>query len=180
LLEGWKSANNSRQFGVIQGNPVQNRLGGRVTTTEEIMLGLIRFRSAVVAAAVLLLSLPSLSYAATGLVHIRTASAGFIVGVGGGSGVLHFRGRNYPLSVGGIGIGTIGAARADMVGRAYNLRTAADIVGTYTAVGSGIAVGGGVKSARLRNQNGVVLELRGRQAGLEASLSLSGITISIR
>jgi len=93
---------------------------------------------------------------------------------------LHFRGRNYPLSVGGIGIGTIGAPSEDMVGRAYNLRTAAGIVGTYTAVGSGIAVGGGVKSARLRNQNGVVLELRGRQAGLEASLSLSGVTISMR
>ena len=147
------------------------------------MLGLIRaikIGSAVVAAAVMLLSLPSLSYAATGSVHIRTTSAGFIVGVGGGSGILHFRGRNYPLSVGGIGIGTFGAASADLVGRAYNLRTPADILGTYTAVGSSIAVGGGVKYARLQNQNGVVLELRGRQAGLEASLSLSGMTISRR
>jgi len=126
----------------------------------------------------MLLGLPSLSCAATGSVHIRTASAGFIVGVGGGNGILHFRGRNYPLNVGGISIGTIGAASADLAGRAYNLRTPADILGTYSAVGSGLAVGGGVKYARLRNQNGVVLELRGRQAGLEASLSLSGMTIS--
>jgi hypothetical protein len=145
------------------------------------MLGLIRamkIGSAVVAAAVMLLSLPSLSCAATGSVHIRTAGAGFIVGVGGGNGILHFRGRNYPLNVSGISIGTIGAASADLVGRAYNLRTPTDILGTYSAVGSSIAVGGGVKYARLRNQNGVVLELRGQQAGLEASLSLSGMTIS--
>jgi hypothetical protein len=53
----------------------------------------------------MLLSLPSLSYAATGSVHIRTTSAGFIVGVGGGSDILHFRGRNYPLSVGGMLMG---------------------------------------------------------------------------
>src|SRR5262245_64864488 len=103
------------------------------------MVGLIRaikIGSAVVIAAVMLLSLPSLSYAATGSVRIRTVSAGFIVGVGGGNGVLHFRGRNYPLNVGGISIGTIGAAGADLVGRAYNLRTPADILGTYSAVGS--------------------------------------------
>jgi hypothetical protein len=157
-------------------------LAGHVTITEEIMLGLIRaikIGSAVVAA-VILLSLPSLSHAATGSVHIRTGSAGLIVGVGGGSGILHFRGRNYPLSVAGIAIGTIGAASADLVGRAYNLRRAADIIGTYTAVGSSIAAGGGVKYARLQNQNGVVLELRGRQAGLEASLALGGVTISMR
>jgi hypothetical protein len=83
------------------------------------MLGLIRavkIGSAVVAAVVMLLSLPSLTYADTGSVHIRIAKAGFIVGVGGGSGTLHFRGRNYPLSVGGVSLGTIGAASADLAG----------------------------------------------------------------
>jgi hypothetical protein len=31
----------------------------------------------------------------------------------------------------------------------------------------------------LQNSNGVVLQLRGRQVGFEASLSLSGLTISM-
>ena len=90
----------------------------------------IRIATAVIMAVTILLSLPSLSCADTGSVRINIARAGFIVGVGGGSGTLRFRGRCYRLSVGGLSIGTIGAASADLVGRAYNLRTASDIVGT--------------------------------------------------
>ena len=77
-------------------------------------------------------------------------------------------------------MGRLELASEDMVGRAYNLRSPRDIVGTYAAVGSSVAVAGGVKAVRLQNQNGVVLELQGRQAGFEASLALSGVTISMR
>jgi hypothetical protein len=91
---------------------------------------------------------------------------------------LVFRDRTYPLSVGGLSIGTFGAASADLVGRATNLRRASDIVGTYTAVGAGVAIAGGATAARLQNQNGVVM--RGRQVGLEASLNLSGMSVSMR
>jgi hypothetical protein len=147
------------------------------------MLGLIRtinIGSAVVMAAAMLFGTPSLSQVQTGSVRISVAKAGFIVGVGGGSGVLHFKGRNYALSVSSVGVGTIGVARADMAGRVYNLRTAADIAGTYTAVSGSIAVAGGAKAARLQNANGVVMELRGTQAGFEVSLSLSGMTVALR
>jgi hypothetical protein len=65
------------------------------------------------------------------------------------------------------------------VGTASNLRTAADIAGTYSAASAGIAVAGGGKVVTLQNSNGVVLHLRGRQVGFEASLSLSGLTISM-
>jgi hypothetical protein len=140
----------------------------------------IRIATAVIMAVTILLSLPSLSCADTGSVRINIARAGFIVGVGGGSGTLRFRGRCYRLSVGGLSIGTIGAASADLVGRAYNLRTASDIVGTYTAVSNSIAIAGGVKAARLQNARGVILDLQGQQAGFEASLSLSGMAISMR
>jgi len=150
---------------------------------EATMLGFIRAitsRSAIVAAAIMLLGVPAPSHAETGSVRISVAKAGFIVGVGGGSGVLHFKGKNYPLSVSGIGVGTIGVAGADMAGRVYNLRTPADIAGTYTTVSGSIAVAGGVKTARLQNANGVVMELHGTQAGFEVSLSLSGLTVALR
>jgi len=84
------------------------------------------------------------------------------------------------LNVSGIGVGTIGVAKADMVGQVYNLRSPADIAGTYTAVSGGIAVAGGGKTARLQNANGVVMELRGTQVGFEVSLSLSGMTVALR
>ena len=136
--------------------------------------------AALMVAAILLTAVPSLSYAETGSVRLRITKVGFIVGVGGGSGTLNFRGRTYRLRIGGVSAGTIGAAGADLIGTASDLRTAADIAGTYTAVSGGIAVGGGAKGATLQNANGVVLQLQGRQVGFEASLSLSGLTISLQ
>jgi hypothetical protein len=121
------------------------------------------------------------SWAATGTVHVEIAKAGFIVGVGGGRGTLVFKGRRYPLSVGGLSLGaTIGASKADLVGRAYNLRRASDIAGTYTAVGAGVTAGGGAAGIRLQNAKGVVLDLRGRNIGLEFNASMSGVQISLR
>ncbi len=120
------------------------------------------------------------SYADVGSVRVKITKVGFVVGVGGGSGVLAFKGKHYRLSIGGVSAGTIGVAGADLVGTAYNLRTPADIEGTYSAVSAGVAVAGGAKSAELRNSNGVILRLHGRQVGFEASLSLSGMTISLR
>ncbi len=99
------------------------------------------------------------SQADSGSVRFQITRAGFIVGVGGGNGTLNFRGKTYPLSVGGVSVGMIGASSADLVGRARNLRRASDIAGTYTAVGAGLSIAGGAQTARLRNSNGVVLEV---------------------
>ena len=140
----------------------------------------IKYAVAMIAAAMLFAALPAQSYADTGTVRLTAGSAGFIVGVGGGSGTLTFHGRTYPLSVGGISVGMIGVSKVELVGRASHLRTAADIAGTYSAVSAGLAIAGGAKTARLQNANGVVLELRGRQIGFQANLDLSGLQISLR
>jgi hypothetical protein len=146
------------------------------------MLELIRktrIGCAALLAAGLVMTAASPSQAAVGGVRIHLTKAGFIFGATGGNGVLSFRGRAYPLSIGGLSAGTIGVASADLTGRAYNLRRVADIAGTYTAMSGSVAIGAGAKAVRLQNANGVVLELRGPEAGLEASASLSGMGISL-
>jgi hypothetical protein len=130
--------------------------------------------------ALILTGWPSSSFAETGKVSLNVTKVGFIVGVGGGSGTLNFKGRTYRLTLGGISAGTIGAAGAQLVGTASNLRSAADIAGTYTALSAGVAVAGGARSAVLQNARGVILRLQGRQVGFEASLSLSGLTIALQ
>jgi lipid-binding SYLF domain-containing protein len=132
--------------------------------------------------AVLPVGLPTASQAqTTGSVVVQVTKAGFIVGVGGGSGVLTFQGRRYPFSVGGLSLGfTVGASSAEFVGRALNLRSVADFPGTYTAIGGGAAVAGGAGGVRLRNARGVVLELQGRRVGFEVSVAVSGATITMR
>ena len=139
-----------------------------------------RFWAATMVAAIMLIGTLAQSYAATGSVRFHIVKAGFIVGVGGGSGTLNFKGRTYRLSVGGINVGTIGASAVDLAGTAHNLRTAADIVGTYTQGSAALAIVGGGRVATLQNANGVVIKVRGPAVGLEASISLRGITISMQ
>ena len=91
-----------------------------------------------------------------------------------------YNGVTYPLSVGGVSLGTIGISQMQLVGTASHLKNAADIAGGYTAVSASLAVAGGAKVAKLRNQNGVVLRVHGAQVGFEASLNLGGMTISLR
>jgi hypothetical protein len=131
-------------------------------------------------AAMVLMAAPSRSYAETGTVRMHVTKVGFIVGIGGGSGTLTFHGKQYKFQVGGVSAGTIGVSGMELVGTASNLRTAADIAGAYSAASAGIAVAGGGKAATLQNAKGVVLTLQGKQVGFEASLSLSGLTITLQ
>jgi hypothetical protein len=119
--------------------------------------------------------------AETGLIRVVFTKGGFIVGVGGGQGVLTFRGRNYPFKVSGASIGaTIGASTSKMTGRALNLRGPGDLAGTYSAVGAGGAFAAGAGGVQLQNGNGVILQLSGAKVGLELSASLAGVTISMQ
>ena len=149
------------------------------------MLGFFRavkFGAAILAGALILVAASTESRAQTGsgTVRIQIVKAGFIVGVGGGKGTLTFNGKSYPLSIGGVSVGTIGVATVNLAGTARNLRTAADIAGTYGAASASVAIVGGAKVATLKNEKGVVLEVHGVQLGLEASLSLSGMTIALQ
>lgn len=119
--------------------------------------------------------------AATGSISMHIVSAGFIFGVSGGSGILTFRGHQFPLSIGGISAGaTIGASGTDLVGTASRIHHPADIEGVYSAIGAGLSIAGGRSAAQLSNARGVVLRLRGRQVGFMFSLDLSGMNISLR
>ena len=96
------------------------------------MFGFTRTAAAVFVAGAMLIVATLPSQADTGAVRFRVGSAGFIIGVGGGSGTLTFRGKTYPLRIGGVSIGMIGVSSTDLVGRARNLRRASDIAGNYT------------------------------------------------
>jgi hypothetical protein len=145
-----------------------------------------RLTSAVCAVVIALAALawsgtPTLSQPRSADIYIDIVSGGFIVGLAGGNGTLVYRGKRYPLSIGGVSVGvTIGAARAQLAGRVYNLRRVSDIEGTYQATDAGYAFIAGRKAARLINSRGVVLVLRGRQVGLEATLDVSGMRVALR
>lgn len=136
---------------------------------------------ALVLAGVISSAVPTAAQAPSGQVEFKVFKVGFIVGAGGGSGTLIYKGKRYPLSVGGVSLGaTIGISSADLVGEVYNLNNPADIEGTYTAASAGVAIAGGGMSASLKNSRGVELRVRGKQIGLEFSIDLSGLNIKLK
>ena len=139
-----------------------------------------KFGAASVTALTLLFAAATPSRAQEGTVRLHIVKAGFIVGVGGGSGVLVCQGHSYRLSLGGIGIGSLGVAAVDLSGTAHNVRTPTDVAGTYGGAGAGATFVGGGQVARLQNEKGVVLEVHGVQAGFQVSVGLGGMTISLR
>jgi len=120
--------------------------------------------------------------AETGTVHVVFTKGGFIVGVGGGNGVLIFRGHRYPFTVSGMSVGlTIGASTTQLQGRALHLRSPGDIQGSYSVIGAGGALAAGAGGVQLQNnQTGVVLQLAGGKVGVELSAAVGGVTIALK
>jgi hypothetical protein len=117
----------------------------------------------------------------SGSIVLTVYKAGWIIGGSGGYGTLTFRGKSYPLSVGGLDYGLVfGGSKTVLRGRVSNISRASDIAGVYAAGGAGLAVGSGARAIVLANQKGAVLELSGRQVGLLANVDLSGLAITMK
>jgi hypothetical protein len=119
--------------------------------------------------------------AESGTIRIQFLKAGWIIGGAAGSGVLEFRGRLYPITVGGLSYGfTFGGSQTSLHGRVRNIFRPSDIEGVYGAAGAGATVIRGPQAILLTNQNGVLLELSGVQTGLMVNLDLSGLALSLK
>ena len=117
----------------------------------------------------------------SGSITLTVYKAGWIIGGSGGHGTLTFRGKHYPLSIGGLDYGLIfGGSKSVLRGRVSNISRASDVAGVYGAAGAGLAVGRGARAIVLTNQRGAVLELSGQQVGLLANADLSGLAITMK
>ena len=140
-----------------------------------------RLCTIIVALAAMLASVASPARADEGSVRISFIKAGWIIGGAAGSGTLTFRGRTYPLSVGGLTYGlTFGGSQTNLHGRVSNIYQPSDIEGVYGAAGAGATVIRGPQAIVLTNQRGAVLQLSGTQTGLMVNLDLSGLALTLR
>lgn len=145
-------------------------------------MSFMRFRKFIVALiALVAVSLSSNARADTGTVRISFIKAGWVIGGTIGQGTLTFRGRTYPLSIGGLSWGlTFGGSQTNLRGRVSNIFRPQDIEGVYGAGSAGAAVIRGVQAVVLTNQRGAVMELSGTQTGLILNLDLNGMALSLR
>ena len=143
-----------------------------------------RYRTRLFGAALIALfaaGVASPSKADTGAIRVVFTKGGLIVGAGSGRGVLVFKGHRYPFRVAGMSVGfTIGASTTNLQGHALNLKSPADIQGSYAVLGAGAAVAAGAGGVTLQNsQTGVVLQLAGGKVGAEVSAAVGGVTITL-
>jgi hypothetical protein len=101
------------------------------------------------------------------------------VGYTWGSGTLFFDGKRYPLTVSGVSVGTAGVNEYTATGTITGMNRPQDINGIFSAVGTGLTVGGGASVAAMTNEKGVTIQLDSTTEGLSATLAVKGIQISL-
>ena len=117
----------------------------------------------------------------SGTIQINAVQAAFIGSGSGGSGTLSFRGRSYPFSIGGAGIGGIGASSIEGYGDVYNLNNIDQFPGAYAQARYGFALG--TKSAGdlwLQNEADVIMHIKAKREGLMLSLGGDAMLVSLK
>ncbi len=145
--------------------------------------GLKSFTAALVALAAIALAstVSSPAFADSGTVRISFLKAGWVIGGTIGSGTLTFRGRSYPLSIGGLSYGlTFGGSQTNLRGTVSNIFNPRDVEGVYGAGSAGAAIIRGPQAVILTNQKGAVMQLSGTQTGLILNLDLNGMGVTLR
>jgi hypothetical protein len=116
-----------------------------------------------------------------GTVEMQEVQAAYIGSGSAGTGVLYFRGVQYPFEVGGVGVGGFGLSTVDATGEVYNLRELGQFPGTYGQARYGFAIGtASAGDLWLQNESGVILHLQAKRTGLILSLGGDAVVISMR
>jgi hypothetical protein len=111
-------------------------------------------------------------------IEARQLAAG--VGYSWGNGVMKFQGKDYPFTVKGLNVAAVGFSKINAVGDVYNLKTADDLAGKYVAVSAGLSLARGVAGISMRNNKGVVINLRAAQQGVQLNLGMDGFEIKMK
>ena len=116
----------------------------------------------------------------SGTVTLTSKVVAVGIGVTWGDGTLTFGGKTYAFSVEGLSVADLGVSSVTTSGDVFNLNNVADFSGNFVAGEAGIALAGGPTDQILKNQNGVVLRLKGTQQGARLTLAAQGVKLTIK
>jgi hypothetical protein len=115
----------------------------------------------------------------TGTLQLSEGSVAAGIGFSWGNGTLTYNGKTYPVKVQGLSVGQVGVQRATAVGTVSNLGKLADFSGTYFAIGTDATVAGGGGITMMRNQNGVVVEMKSTAQGADLKFGVDGVRLTL-
>jgi hypothetical protein len=112
---------------------------------------------------------------------LKLSEGSVAVGIGysWGKGTLTYKGKSYPFKVEGLAIGEVGVSRATATGNVFDLKKLEDFSGNYAAGAAAGTVGGGAGVSAMKNQNGVVIELKSTTQGASLKLAAEGVKITL-
>ena len=117
----------------------------------------------------------------SGTVSIEQMTVAFIGSGALGGGTLHYRGKSYRFTIGGLGIGGFGISKMEATGDVYNLHQLSQFPGAYGSARYGAAYGDqGGGQLWLQNPQGVLMSLKARRQGLAVSLGADAVIIDFK
>ena len=104
-----------------------------------------------------------------GPADVPQVQVAYIGNAGGGSGTLYYHGSSYPFTVGGLGVGGIGASTVDAEGEVYKMSNLSQFAGSYAQASYGSVVDT-TSSGDLwmQNEAGVIMHLKAKGTGFNA------------
>ena len=119
----------------------------------------------------------------SGLVTLNMTSVALGVGSTRGDGVLNFQGKSYPFSLSGLSLVDVGVSNFTGAGKVYDLKSPADLTGTYAASQTTFAIAGGDAAMSMKNDRGVtivVLKNEGEKSGTQLTMGPAGMKIMMK
>jgi hypothetical protein len=112
--------------------------------------------------------------------ELSEGSVALGIGYSWGNGTLTYQGKKYPVEVKGLSVIDVGVTKATAFGKVYGLKKLEDFNGNYTAATAEGTLGGGAGATKMKNQQGVVIDLFTTTKGLNLKLAPSGISLKLK
>ena len=115
-----------------------------------------------------------------GTLSIEATQVAAGVGFTWGEGVMTFQGKTVPFKVRGINVVAVGISKINASGEVYNLKNISDFPGNYVVAQAGAAIIKGPAGLVMKNDKGVVINLKATQEGVQFNLGPDGMKISLK
>jgi len=112
---------------------------------------------------------------------LKMSEGSVAVGIGWswGRGELNYKGKMYHFKIEGVSVAEVGMTNATATGNVYNLKSLEDFAGGYAAAAAGGTAGKGAGVSSLRNDKGVVINLKSETKGANIKVAASGLKITL-
>lgn len=116
----------------------------------------------------------------SGTITLDSTSVAIGIGVTWGHGVLTMNdGSTHKFKVNGLSVVDVGMSSISATGEVFNLVETSDLNGDFSTGEIGVTVIGGGSASAMKNNKGVVIQLKSKQKGLKFTLAPGGMKIRL-